>query len=135
MLADDDRFHIPLFVNQFLEHVSRKLAEHSYRMLWKRKRDIGKQSHPSYRRMQELISQRDNVFEVQPDTSASSLIANSYAVISSPYTSTAVIANEMGKPSVYYDPSKLLQKGDPASHGIMVIQSELELDEWLNSLS
>ena len=56
-------------------------------------------------------------------------------MISSPYTSTAVIANEMGKPSVYYDPSKLLQKGDPASHGIMVIQSELELDEWLNSLS
>ena len=135
MLSDGDGFHTPLFINVFLEHVSRKLTEHSYNMYWKRKRDIGKQTHPSYRRMQDLISQRHKVFEVQHDVSASSLIANSYAVISSPYTSTAVIAKEMGKPSIYYDPSKLLRKGDRAAHGIKVVQGELELDKWLNSLA
>ena len=135
MLSDGDGFHTPLFINVFLEHVSRKLIEHSYNMYWKRKRDIGKQAHPSYRRMQDLISQRHKVFEVQHDVSASSLIANSYAVISSPYTSTAVIAKEMGKPSIYYDPSKLLRKGDRAAHGIKVVQGELELDKWLNSLA
>jgi polysaccharide biosynthesis PFTS motif protein len=52
-----------------------------------------------------------------------------------PYTSTAIIAKQSNIPSVYYDPLKLLQKDDPAAHGILIIQSFDDLLAWINSQS
>ena len=49
-----------------------------------------------------------------------------------PCTSTAIIAREMGKPSVYYDPTGLLLKNDPAAHGIPLLSNTAELDAWLS---
>ena len=51
-----------------------------------------------------------------------------------PFTSTALIAAEEKKPSVYYDPLSLLCKGDPAAHGIKILQGKSELQEWFSNL-
>ena len=68
---------------------------------------------------------------VDPSLPASRVIELSQAVISMPFTSTALIAKEMGKPSIYYDPTGLLLRDDRAAHGIPIVAGERELDEWL----
>jgi len=61
------------------------------------------------------------------------VIESSCAVISMPFTSTAIIAREIGKPSVYYDPTGGLQPDDRAAHGIPILSTVEELEAWLSS--
>ncbi len=135
LLVPENDFHTPAFVNKFLEDIHNSLSKFNLLMAYKPKRDIGKRAHPLYRKMLSSIGKFNDVIKVDSRTTAKYLIESSCAVISSPYTSTAIIAKEMGKPSIYYDPSRTLRRGDRAAHGVPVIQSELELDEWLNSLT
>jgi len=51
-----------------------------------------------------------------------------------PFTSTALMAKLEGKPSVYYDPSGLIQKDDRAAHGVPVLSNIDELQEWVKSI-
>ena len=51
-----------------------------------------------------------------------------------PFTATALIAKKMGKPTVYYDPSGLIQKDDRGAHGIEIISGKKELEAWLEKL-
>ena len=68
------------------------------------------------------------------DLSAIQVIESSIAVISMPFTSTALVARELGKPSVYYDSSGLLQKNDRGAHGIPILIGQDELKDWLSKL-
>jgi polysaccharide biosynthesis PFTS motif protein len=68
---------------------------------------------------------------VEPVISATRVIDSSIAVISMPFTSTSIIADELGKTSIYYDHSELLERGDLASHGIPNISECNELEAWL----
>jgi polysaccharide biosynthesis PFTS motif protein len=103
-------------------------------MLWKRKRKIGSIAHPRYRIFAERLSEAENVIIVDPDISANRVIEASSLVISMPFTSTALIARELGKPSCYYDPTGLVQKDDRAAHGIEIISGPEELKEWLKNI-
>ena len=62
------------------------------------------------------------------------LIEQSKAVISMPFTSTALIAKHLGKPSIYYDPRNLLLKNDLGSHGIEIISDSNRLRKWLSTV-
>ena len=60
------------------------------------------------------------------------LIKSSNICISFPYSSTAILARELGKPSIYYDPSNQIDKYNKKfSHGIHVINNFDTLDEWI----
>ena len=61
------------------------------------------------------------------------VIEQAIAVISMPFTSTALIAKEMGKPSIYYDPMGRLQRDDRAAHGIPILSGIEELEEWISA--
>jgi len=52
-----------------------------------------------------------------------------------PFTSTALIARELGKPSIYYDPFGICEKDDRAAHGIPILSGQKELQDWLSALS
>ena len=52
-----------------------------------------------------------------------------------PFTSTALIARELGRPSCYYDPTGLVQKDDRAAHGIEIVSGREELARWLGSVA
>ena len=67
------------------------------------------------------------------DLRAEQLIAQCEVVISMPFTSTALIGREMGKPSIYYFPNDLIQKDDRAAHGIPIIIGRVELYKWVSS--
>jgi len=124
-------FYVPKVANPFCEHVSKVTRSHNVLMLWKRKRNIGRIAHPHYRHLTDRLAKSDHVVLVEPDMAANLVIESSDAVISMPFTSTALIARAMGKPSVYYDPTGQLQKDDRAAHGIPILQGENELDAWL----
>ena len=47
------------------------------------------------------------------------------------FTSTALVARNLGKPSYYFDPTGIIQKDDRAAHGIPVISGFSELQEIL----
>ena len=71
---------------------------------------------------------------IDPDTSAYELIEKCSAVISMPFTSTAHIARELGKPSCFYDPTGLIERDDRAAHGIPIMIGRLELQAWLEAV-
>ena len=68
---------------------------------------------------------------VAPEFSAIRVIQASCAVISMPFTSTALIARSLGVPSVYYDPSGIVKRDDRAAHGIEILIGRHELERWL----
>ncbi len=132
-LGMDSEFYTPAVANPFLEDVSNATKRHGVLMLWKRKRNIGRIAHPHYRRLADQLADNSHVVLVEPEISAIRVIESSVAVISMPFTSTALIAREMGKPSIYYDPGGLLQRDDRAAHGIPILSGVDELELWLSS--
>ena len=51
-----------------------------------------------------------------------------------PFTSTAVIARELGKPSCYFDPTGMIQPDDRTAHAIPVVCGIDELRCWVTEL-
>jgi len=120
------------FMNDIIE-TGRQLNK---KILWKAKRTLGPHIHSGYSKMHSnFISDNKSIVLLDPTISAIKIIKSSSAVISRPYTSTALIAKALNIPSIYYDPSGLLIPNDPAAHGIKVVQSKIALKFWLESLS
>lgn len=72
---------------------------------------------------------------VDPDVAAHRIIKNCSGVISIPFTSTAKIAEQLKKPSIYYDPSGEYDTVQQASLGIEIINNEVSLIRWMKLLS
>lgn len=132
-LGADSEFYVPSVSEKFLKDIADSSQRFGMAMLWKRKRNIGAITHPHYRNFLDNLSERDDVMLIDPDISALRVIESSCAVISMPFTSTAIIAREIGKPSVYYDPTGELQLDDRAAHGIPILSTVEELAAWLSS--
>lgn len=118
---------------RFLEDVDEVLANEGLKMLYKKKREIGKISAAGYRRRLAATLNKDHVVAVDPDIAPQHLIAEALAVISMPFTSTALIGRSLRKPTVFYDPLGVLVGEYRLAHGIPVIGSKLELLAWLRS--
>jgi len=127
-------YYTPEMAVNFLRDIHNLLSIRNLGFVWKQKRNIGRAAHPMYRRFIETYKNEHNFIAIDPDTSASPLIAACTAVISMPFTSTALIAKEMGKPSIYYDPSEQIKKDDRAAHGIEIICGPDELSDWISSV-
>ncbi len=133
-LALDFEYYVPRNGIRFLEDIQRATLASSKIMVLKRKRDVGSKVHPAYELAIDHLGKTANYLELDPDTSASALIAKCQAVISTPFTSTALIGRDLGKPSIYYDPHGLCEKDDRAAHGIPIVSGRVELLAWLAAL-
>lgn len=125
-------YYIPGIANRFLMEILEVCIEHDCKMALKRKRDIGNLAHPRYRKMIDDLVIDNNCICIESNVNAIRLIKESIAVISTPFTSTAILAQKLGKPSVYFDPLSLLQENDRGAHGIRVINDKNRLAEWLS---
>lgn len=133
LLALDFEYYTPTTANQFLIDIRDVLTEAGCNMILKRKREIGKLCHPSYRGTLARLSNCKNYIAIDSQVAAQKVIQNCFAVISMPFTSTALLGKELKKPSIYYDPTGLLNKDDLAAHGIEILQGKGELKRWLQS--
>ncbi len=134
ILGVDFEYYVPEVVNQFLIDINEVLTDNHYFFVLKRKREIGKLAHPKYRGLIANMLAQQNLLEIDSESNAYKIIDKCEAVISLPFTSTALIAKAQEKPSVYYDPLALLERDDPAAHGIKLLQGKKELREWVESL-
>jgi polysaccharide biosynthesis PFTS motif protein len=127
-------YYIPLNCNQFLLDIYEVLLKNDCNMVLKRKRNVRGFIHSLYWNLINQLIKKNNFMSLDPDIRAEQLIENCQAVISMPFTSTAIIARELGKPSIYYFPNDLIQKDDRAAHGIPIIIGKKELEVWLNKV-
>lgn len=135
LLAAEIDYFVPSISNQFLSDCFTLIRANGASMAFKRKRQLNsKFHHPQYVRFVERMSRWDSVVTIDPDTSAYKVIEKCSAVISMPFTSTAHIARELGKPTCFYDPTGIIQRDDRAAHGIPIIIGRDELQGWLASL-
>ncbi len=134
-LGIDIEYYVPRTASKFLTDIQRAAMDAGKVMLLKRKRDVGTRIHPGYVQTINWLSSTSNYLGLDPDISASALVERCQAVISTPFTSTAILGRELGKPSIYYDPHGVCEKDDRAAHGIPILSGQADLREWLRGLS
>lgn len=124
-------YYVPDITNRFMQDVYAVVSELKLEMAFKKKRDIKSNAHPRYRYLLQALEAEPGIKFVSPTNSASRLIEECFAVISMPFTTTALIGHLQGKPSIYYDPNGSVLKGDCAAHGIEIVIGKDELRAWL----
>ncbi len=127
-------YYIPSVVNQFLDDIQLVLDQNRLYMAHKIKRDSGFE-HKKYVRKISQLKCKKNYIQVDPNISASHIIQATKACISLPFTSTALVASQEGKPSVYYDPNGVIQKNDKMAHGVKVLSSINDLKDWVEDIT
>lgn len=120
---------------RFLKDVEATLRACRFTALIKAKRDIFADGDAPYDTLLREMSNRDNVLIIPSEISAPRLMRECLGSISAPFTSTALYFQEKGYSSVYYDPSCILDKADPAAHGVRVLSGKKELMDWVIGLS
>ena len=130
ILGQSNGYNTPYTVNSFLIDVIECAKKHDFKVIFKRKRNIGNLANKRYVNLINRLSKEKYFLSVDPDVDAIRIISKSSAVISMPFTSTALLAKEYLKPSIFIDPHSNVQKDDRAAHGIAVISNINELDLW-----
>ena len=134
LLGAEIEYYVPEIVNQFLNDIQIVLNQKNISMLHKQKR-VSKLTHKKYIRNIKYLNNKSNYVEIDPSVDAFQVIQKVKACISMPFTSTALIARSEGKPSIYYDPSGIVQKDDKAAHGIPILSNINELEEWVENIN
>lgn len=128
-------YYTPAIGFDFLNDIHVAAAQHDWIMAWKGKRKLAlnqiREIAKSYESVFEKLAASPNMLVIDPDIAATRLIKRCALVISMPFTSTALVARNLGKPSYYYDPSGIIQKDDRAAHGIPIISGLDKLHEIL----
>ena len=83
--------------------------------------------------LDELDQLADDVLPIKADIASHRLIEAAQMTVSTPYSSTSVIAEALGKPACYYDPTGLLPEKTIFNHGIRVIRSPEALSDWIKN--
>ena len=127
-------YYIPFTVNLFINELYEVINELRGTLAFKQKRDIGRAAHHKYINNIKNYKNKENFIFINTKTSAFDLIKNTKATISMPFTSTAHLAKSIGKPSIYFDPSKKINKNDLSLHDIEIIYDKSNLKNWLKNI-
>ena len=130
-LGIDFDYYTPTNAISFLDDCHAASKACGAAMALKRKRKIGALVHPVYESFVDRLMKKSDFVAINSDVSASRLIEKCIAVVSMPFTSTALLGRALGKPSAYYDPHGMIQRDDRAAHGIDVLLGPRELRAWL----
>lgn len=124
-------FYKPDVVLKSLKTLLKAAEDFGAFVAYKKKREIGKLSHPQFRAGLRGFMKNPRLLTIPPERAAQRVIEQSEVVVSMPWTSTALLARQLGKPSCYLDLSGMLSPSDPGAHDIPLLQSESELRNWL----
>lgn len=102
-------------------------------LIFKRKKSLDKiRINKAYDNF--LKSLENKIFFIDKDISVTKICKKVDCIISQPFTSTALFAREVKKPSIYYDSTCLFKKNQVASDGIKLLQGTKQLYKWLNDI-
>jgi polysaccharide biosynthesis PFTS motif protein len=83
--------------------------------------------------LSKIEKSNSNVFIINSVVSAQSLASVSKCVLSMPFSSPALISKRMNIPSVYYDPSSLLNNCLYQNSEVSLLKKKLTLRNWIKS--
>tara|TARA_B100000242_G_scaffold294328_1_gene276406 strand:+ start:1344 stop:2891 length:1548 start_codon:yes stop_codon:yes gene_type:complete len=127
-------YYTPENCIKFMADILEICEEFDYTVIYKGKRSIGSNLHPKYRFFIEGISSK-NFFNAPTETPPQQIIELSNAVISLPFTSTSIIANNLNFKTCFYEPTGKIKYSELHTHGIPIFSSKEELREWLNLIN
>lgn len=129
-LGHSKEFYTAVVLTKFYQDIVDVFYKKKISILIKRKRKIGNLVHPTYDRLIKNLVHTNVVEEIDSEISAYRLIDYVDGIISLPFTSTALYAKQIGKPSIYYDPTGTLFVGDPSAHGVRILNTREQLCQW-----
>ena len=124
---------IPVYYSEklnlkFLSTIINVFNDDDWEILWKRKRIVSNAFVSKGFNIKQNKIVAGSLITIDPNVAARSLIKNSDAVISMPFTSVSLIAKELSVPTIFYDASgEILEY---KSHNISVLKNKNELLEW-----
>ena len=130
----NDVYYTRELVEAFILDLAEAASSHGLVVAWKTKRKVEDVHDSAYRPFRERMKDYPGAVIVNPRVSAQQLIAASFAAVSIPFTSTALIAHAAGKPSTFYDPSGAVRPDHPAGRGLPMLSSKDALLAWLSSI-
>ena len=83
--------------------------------------------------LSKIEKSNSNVFIINSAVSAQSLVRVSKCVLSMPFSSPALISKRMNIPSVYYDPSSLLNNCLYQNSEVSLLKKKFTLRNWIKS--
>ena len=123
--------YTPSKMTHFIKSISKICCAHNLTLGLKQKREPSYVNSKYYLNEIKKLSNQNKLIEIDFNQSAVEIIKNSRFVICSPFTSPAIIAKQMGKGVVYYDPSGTIQPNDIGRSEITVISSPEELESHI----
>ena len=126
-------YYTPRNSKKFLRDIESLRQQLGFNVALKAKRENKSIHDLSYIRL--LASLEESGWLIlDPTTSPNRIINGSKASIHFPFTSTGVIASELKKKSVYYDPSGNIASNDEASLGPAIVNSRASLRSFIVSV-
>lgn len=119
----------------FIEDITRISAELGIRCILKSKRGLSvDKRYKEYEiALSNLSKSNEHLSIVRESVAPRRIISNSIATIHMPFTSTALIGNELNKPTCFYDPVGLISSSDPCAEKIKIIKKPEDLKKWLQN--
>jgi polysaccharide biosynthesis PFTS motif protein len=126
-------YFTPRNSKKFLRDIESLRQQLGFNVVLKSKRENKSIHDPSYIRL--LASLKESGWLIlDPTTSPNRIINGSEASIHFPFTSTGVIASELKKKSIYYDPSGNIASDDEAGLGPILVNSKESLRAFIVSV-
>lgn len=117
----------------FLNHILNCIKNDEVQIIIKLKRD-NPHMHDEYKKFIDNLKKDEKINLIDPNISAKSIVVKSDLVISSPYTSTSLIANHYKIPTIFYDSSSGLTQEEPCVKKVQLLKSEMELFKWIKKV-
>ena len=117
---------IEIFLNDIVNIVSR----HGINLVLKTKK-LNVANNRKYQLLIKKISALPNIYICSTNLTLENLIQNSKLVISYPFSSPSLIAKNINKKSIYYDPLQLITHNHNNRLGINLINTKIELENLI----
>ncbi len=123
-------YYTPEICIKFMSDILEISLDFNFVIVYKGKRSIGSNLHPKYKNFIKNINY-EKFHNLPPETPAEQIIKFSNAVISMPFTSTSLIANDHKIPTCFYEPTSEILYNKLHTHGINLINNKNDLKNWL----
>ncbi len=114
----------------FIKNIVQYYEKLNIKVYFKLKRNFNNQSNDDYKNFYNKMLEQGKFFNLDPETDIEEIIEKSDLIISAPFTSVSTVSKIKGKKTIYYDPTKSLNKPNhqKAAYNVPIIFDLKDLD-------
>jgi polysaccharide biosynthesis PFTS motif protein len=121
----------------YLRVILELAEENNFKVFYKNKRakSIEMRNDEHFYGVKSLLGRyKNSVIEIDERVAPIRVIEKSFLTISKPFSTTAVLAESLRKPSVYFDPTGKVSSSDPSARGSTILKNKQELNQLIKNL-